>query len=307
MDYGHEYADKQLKKLERRLAKEYMQAYKEMHLKAKIHFAQFQASDKGMQTKVQNKVITQRQYKEWRQREMLLGEQYNRLVDSLSVDYVNVSKIAEGLINDNLADVYSLNYNYGIYEIENATGIYTSYNLYSFETVKEIAIDEQRTFLIADTNIPKALQWNRQHINSVLLQGVLQGEPIEKIANRLRQVTDMNLSASIRNARTMTTSAENAGRIKSYEHAERLGVHIKKKWMATIDARTRDSHRELDGETIEEDEEFSNGLRYPADPEGKPSEVYNCRCTLVAEIEGVEHNTHRTSKMDYEEWKSGRF
>ena len=43
----------------------------------------------------------------------------------------------------------------------------------------------------------------------------------------------------------------------------------------------------LDGEFVDNDKKFSNGCRYPGDPNGPPSEIYNCRCTLVSEIEGI--------------------
>jgi hypothetical protein len=34
------------------------------------------------------------------------------------------------------------------------------------------------------------------------------------------------------------------------------------------------------------DKPFSNGLMFPGDWRGRPEEVYNCRCTLGAEIIG---------------------
>ncbi len=52
--------------------------------------------------------------------------------------------------------------------------------------------------------------------------------------------------------------------------------------MATLDGRTRDSHRDLDGERVPYDEPFSNGLMFPADPQGAGREVWNCRCTMRA-------------------------
>ena len=47
-----------------------------------------------------------------------------------------------------------------------------------------------------------------------------------------------------------------------------------------MDDRTRESHANLDHEIQELEDEFSNGLQYPGDPSGDPSEVYNCRCTM---------------------------
>nr|DAK83485.1 MAG TPA: minor capsid protein [Caudoviricetes sp.] len=79
--------------------------------------------------------------------------------------------------------------------------------------------------------------------------------------------------------------------------------------MATLDSRTRDSHRQLDGEAAGDDGRFSNGPRYPGDPTGPASEVWNCRCTLVASIPGHDvfggRDTHGL-ETSYEDWKAGR-
>jgi hypothetical protein len=42
----------------------------------------------------------------------------------------------------------------------------------------------------------------------------------------------------------------------------------------------------LDGAIVDQDKKFDNGLMYPGDPSGRPEEVYNCRCTLVAKVNG---------------------
>ena len=90
-----------------------------------------------------------------------------------------------------------------------------------------------------------------------------------------------------------------------------MGIHTKKQWIATLDGRTRHSHRILDGETIDNDKKFSNGCEYPGDPNGPANEIYNCRCTLIASIKGFERNAssmalRRNAKlgtMSYDEWK----
>lgn len=88
-----------------------------------------------------------------------------------------------------------------------------------------------------------------------------------------------------------------------------MGIDVRARWMATLDSRTRDSHRKLDGEVAGDDGKFSNGLRYPGDPEGPASEVWNCRCTLVASIPGHDVFEGRDAhglETSYEDWKAGR-
>ncbi len=57
-----------------------------------------------------------------------------------------------------------------------------------------------------------------------------------------------------------------------------------KQWDATLDGKTRDSHRMVDGEIRELNEKFSNGLMYPGDPSGGAAEVVNCRCALLQRV-----------------------
>lgn len=83
-----------------------------------------------------------------------------------------------------------------------------------------------------------------------------------------------------------------------------------REWLATLDARTRHSHRQLGGERREVGEKFSNGCRYPGDPQAPYAEVCNCRCTLVAAVDGVDQSqADRWSKlpegMTHQEWKAG--
>jgi SPP1 gp7 family putative phage head morphogenesis protein len=132
----------------------------------------------------------------------------------------------------------------------------------------------------------KDIPWNMKKINAETLQGILQGESMDKIAKRLRNVQEMNKTQAIRSARTIVTGAENKGRQDSYARAEADGIILQKEWLATNDGRTRHSHAVLDGAIVDQDKKFDNGLMYPGDPSGRPEEVYNCRCTVAAVVKG---------------------
>lgn len=60
-------------------------------------------------------------------------------------------------------------------------------------------------------------------------------------------------------------------------------------WRSTKDKRTRESHRDMDGQTVKIGEMFITGdgneLAYPGDPNGEASDVVNCRCWLEPSID----------------------
>ena len=144
----------------------------------------------------------------------------------------------------------------------------------------------------------KDARWNTKQLNSKILAGIQNGDSIPKIAQSLMDVIGNNEASATRNARTMVTGAENGGRQDSYEHLAEQGVVQKKVWIATADDRTRESHLELDGEEVDIDEEFSNGLMYPGDPAGDPAEVYNCRCSMRTHIIGFRRADGSISRVD---------
>jgi len=304
MDYGHRQTDEELKRLERRIAREYETAYNEVSEKCDAYFEKFAQKDAEMQMKLAAKEITEQEYKQWRYNQMMTGERWQALRNDLANDLVRADEIALDMVNGTLPEVYANNFNFGTYEVEKGANINTNFTLVDRDTVMNLLKDDPDIFPMPTLNKIKDGIWNRGHIVSAIAQGVLQGESIPNIAKRLESVVGMDRSAAIRNARTYTTAAENAGRMDSYHRAENMGIQMRKMWVATDDERTRDSHRELDKVVVDTDDEFPNGLSYPGDPSGDPSEVYNCRCTLVSVIKGHEYkDVDYRSKEDYEEWK----
>lgn len=315
-DLGHKETDEALGKLERRIKKVYVQAYEETEAKLQDYLSRFATKDKIKQEQLRAGKITQDEYNYWRKGQVMIGKRWQEMVDSLAADYTNANRLAMSMVGDSLPGVYALNHDYGTFQVEKGSMVDTSYTLYDRSTVERLIRDNPNLLPKAKVNVPKDLRWNKQHINNAVLQGILQGESNDKIASRLRTVTSMNHAAAIRNARTMTTGAENAGRTDSYKRAAKMGIELEQEWLATLDGRTRDSHRALDGERIPlakdkwHPAKFSNGCRYPGDPEGPPWEVYNCRCTLVPRIAGVDQTDaprdSRLGGMTYEEWHGGK-
>lgn len=314
-DPAHKETDKILAKMEKELHSVYKQAYTEARKTADDFMKQFRDMDKQKREAVKKGELDKDDYARWRRTQVFQGNRFHRMADTLAADMTNSNKIAASVINGYLPEVYAVNYNYGTYEIEKGSNINTQFTLYDRQTVERLLRDDPDLLpKQAKVNIPKDEQWNKKVINSAITQGILQGDSIDKIADRLAaSVADMSQTSAIRNARTMTTSAQNGGRIDSYKRAESMGIQMLQIWMATLDDRTRHEHRLLDGQKRKIGEPFTvdgEEILFPGDPSAEPYLVYNCRCTLIGEVKGIDYKLSDTSQRDsklgdmtYEEWK----
>lgn len=310
-DYGHSETDKELEALLRRLEISYREARISLFEKVEKYMDQFAQEDAFKRALYDSGELSHEDYMAWRARKFAGTKQWRDMLDQLSDDMTNQNRIAASMIDDSLPDVYALNHNYGTFEAEKGSGYDTTYTMYDKFTVKRLLTEHDDLLPRPKVDIPKDMLWNKQHIQSAVLQGILTGESMGDIAKRLMTVSDMTKRSAMRNARTAVTGAENAGRIDSYKRANKMGIKMRQQWMATLDGRTRDSHVVLDGETQEVGKKFSNGCRYPGDPSGPGEEVYNCRCTVVAIVAGADpYNPNlresaylKEQGLTYEEWK----
>lgn len=302
-DVAHKETDKRINRVRNRLADEYKQAEKELKKKTDQYFAKFKEQDEQKRKLVQEGKLSQEKYIEWRKNKMLYGETMRQNTERMAEYLANVDQRAADIINGQLAGVYATNYNFASYTVE-SKNIGASFTLHDDRSVARLARDNPRLLPKVDPDKVKGQAWSRRKINNVITQGILQGKAIPDIAKGLSQVVGMEWNSAVRNARTAMTGAENAGRLGSYQDAKNMGIKLRKQWMATLDERTRESHAEIDGEIVDIDKEFSNGLMYPADPNvDAPAEIYNCRCTMVADLEGVPKEPPAQTFAEWQEEK----
>lgn len=322
-DLGHKLTDQELAKLERRIAKLYREAGKELQATIDTYFEQFAKRDEEMKSligTVQNgKEWTEADYKQWRLNQIGRGERYQAMRDKVAHRVTDANAVAVSYTNDATPGIYSLNRNYSAYTIEQVAGN-VGFDLWDEQTVKRLAVEQPD---LMPYYPPKRalkrgidLAYGKKQITASVTSSILQGKSIKHMADDLqKRITTMSRDSAIRTARTAVTGAQSAGRMDSYAAAEKMGIKLKKEWLATLDARTRHSHAMLDGEQVAQDKKFSNGCRFPGDPQGPPWEIYNCRCTLIAAVEGVDTSTAQRrarnadtgqteviSNMTYAEW-----
>lgn len=276
MDAARRATDKELARIEKRLTEIYGRASKEIGEKADKYFQRFAELDKKKRALVESGDITEADYKKWRQGKIMTGEHWKEMQRQTAQRLTQADGEAQAYINGRMPSVYSLNYNSVAEGLESAVKGY-SFELVDAATVRNLATSDKTLLPYKTIDGKKAERWHTQRVNAEVMQGILQGESVPQIARRMKTNVGMTAKGSaVRNARTSVTSAENKGRMDMLHNAEGMGIVTQKEWVAAIDSHTRESHAEINGETVDMDEEFSNGLMYPGDPDGEPAEVYNC-------------------------------
>lgn len=121
----------------------------------------------------------------------------------------------------------------------------------------------------------------KKDVATEIARGFASSMNYAEIARNIQNRAKISQSNAVRIARTEGHRIQCTASMDACEKAKSKGADIVKQWDATLDSRTRESHRMVDGEIRELDEKFSNGLRFPSDPMGSASEVINCRCALL--------------------------
>lgn len=315
-DEAHVWTDKELDALERRIAAEYQKAAGELQGKIDAYFASFSERDEAQKaligTAVNGRDYTEQDYKQWRLAQIGRGKRFEALRDRVAERMTKANEIAAVYINDATPGLYSLNRNYAAYTIERQAGADVGFDLWDEQTVKRLIVErpDVMPYYPPDRAVKRGidLAWGKRQITAQVTSGILMGESIPKLADRLQaNIPKMNRDSAIRAARTAVTGAQNGGRQDSYSAAAKMGIELEKEWLATLDGRTRRSHGKADGQSVAEDQPFSVGgceLMYPGDPSGPAREIYNCRCAMIAKVKGVDTSDAQRRARDPETGES---
>ena len=221
------------------------------------------------------KTTAKNAYKLFVKKSILADKKFKDLSKNLSNRLYETNLNAVNQINEKAPEIYVLNYNAIGKNLENDLVDYTLHEATQKDVELYGNLTKQTLSKTKDTT------WNNKNIRKGVLAGALLFLPLEKIFDRTsKNVAKKNFNTAKTYACGQTTDAESKGRLDSFYRASDEGYGIEKTWIAILDNRTRHSHRNLDGKTIPLDDEFLQGLSRPKDPNGRPEEVCNCRCTL---------------------------
>lgn len=293
-DKAHVLTDEKLEEMEKRLSAIYSRAEKEIQKTADEYFSRFAKQDEAKRKLLEQGKITEDEYKKWRKGKVMYGKRFTEMKEQCAKQLLNVNQTALAYVNGELPEVYAINYN-ALESAVDGVGGY-SFTLVDADTVRNLAVTDTSLLPYKEIDPAKDIPWNMKKINAETLQGILQGESMDKIAKRIRNVQEMNRTQAIRSARTIVTGAECKGRQDSYQRAKNDGIILRKYWTATYDKRARDWHKEAGNDYTEEkaieiDDFFivdGEKMLHPGDAMHGASghNLYNCRCSIASKVVG---------------------
>lgn len=242
-----------------------------------------------------------------------LNKELNRIGQMLSQDYREVAKA----IKQSQQNIYIEKYMMSLFLYEVASQTSMNFDIPTSQTI-QTAIEQPIEFIKLVPTLQKHRDDTLKRIRMHITQGIMSGEGYSKIAKALRDDLGMAKAQSVRVARTETGRALSQAGLDSAMVAKDNGLDMKKRWYATKDTRTRDTHRHLDGTSVDIEDNFhSSGCVGPA-PKlfvgvASAKENINCRCKLLYYIDEDELPTTMRTKEDgaipfttYREWEKDK-
>lgn len=312
--------EKEIAKTEKKIKSVYEQASKDIEYKLNEFYMKHAAKSDIKQEQLKDGKITVDEYQSWMDGQIFQAQQWQAKKSQIAEVLYDANTIAMKMVNGQKGNLFAAGANYQAYELENGKGVNFGFGVYDSATVANLIKNEPTLLPIEDVKKHKDMAWNQKKITRQVTQGIIQGEGLDQIAKRIATEVPVQDWKEMRtHARTALTGAQNMGRYQRLMEAKEMGLDVYKEWMATLDGRTRDSHRHMDGEKQKVGDiwhpfKFSNQCRFPGDPQGPPRETYNCRCTLVGDIEGFEEEYERYDNIDgvpiknmtYDEWAKAK-
>lgn len=262
----------------RELKHEYAKALSEIENKIKV-------LQSGQMTQAK---IYQMQY------QMSLQSQISKILDNMrSNNYQTIQDYLEGCYRQGFVGA--------MYDLQ-GQGIPLAFPLDQQQAMKAIQLDSKisgglyRRMGINTNELKK-------RIASEIARGISGGRSYEQIAGQLQWMINGDYSKALRIVRTEGHRIQNQSALDAMQKAKNVGADIKKQWDSTLDSKTRDTHRELDGQIVDVNDVFTipstGATAMFAGGFNDPAEDCNCRCCVLQRA-SWNLNDYDATKLDNE-------
>ena len=189
--------------------------------------------------------------------EMLRYNRYSTFEDKIIEEMSILNKDVKKTISDRTMEQYTLKYK-GLQDAySKALGVDIEFARLDKKLVRSILknpLDRIGWDERLRDNTASLSRTLKQELFSTLTRGL----GYEEMAKVIKDKLEIGAGQSLRIARTEGHRVVEQGNLDAMKEAEALGVRQKKRWLATLDQRTRDIHQELDGTTIDTNDSFED-------------------------------------------------
>lgn len=243
-----------------------------------------------------------------------LNKELARIGQMLTEDYKQIAKA----IKQTQHNTYIEKYMMSLYLYEMASQSSMTFDVPTASVINA-AIEQPIEFIRLIPTLQKHRNEVLKRIRIHITQGIMSGEGYSKIAKALRDDIGMAKAQSLRVARTEAGRAMSQAGLDSAMVAKDNGFKMKKRWSSTKDTRTRDTHRHLDGQSVDIDANFKSSGCVGQAPHlfvgvASAKENINCRCSLlyyideddlpgVMRVRNDDGTTEVIPHMTYFEWE----
>ena len=175
-------------------------------------------------------------------------------------------------------------------------GTLYSLNGYGLPLIFPIEQEQVVNALMTDSNISEGMYKKLGHnvselkksISQEISRGLSTSMSYFDNARNLQSRSNVTINQSMNIVQTEGHRIQSVAALASGKKAAAKGASLIKTWDSTLDKKTRPSHRKLDGQVRELDEDFEvDGMKADSPGHfGKPSEDCRCRCAVLIKPRG---------------------
>lgn len=283
MSYRDEFLNSELDALEKELGRIYSGANKAVYKRLRKYVRQYSSYDEMLKEQAENGEIDDSEYKALIRQKVFSGKAWEREKYEMSEVLYNANVKAFNYSNSRLETIYETSRNIGRYETEKHYGRDLGMGLFILSTLT--AKQKEKKLPKKTVNKVKDIKHNVNSFQTTIVRYTERAKTLVEVARRaVKYVTEANKRFTGTASQYLFWGISDEGDWESMLDAKAAGIDIQKEWRATLDNHTRDTHRNLDGQVREVEDEFETDgyfIMYPRQPSAAPEMIINCRCRMV--------------------------
>lgn len=209
-------------------------------------------------------------------------------------------------------DMILLNHSRSAYGYVKEVGVFLDFQKLNPEKIKNI-VTQPYPGVDLSSFIKKIGAKTFDKIKIAIGTGLTTGESLVSITSEVKKIMGASFHEAFRVVRTESMRAASKAQLDVTDQAIDMGLDVRKRWLSTLDFRTRDTHVKIDKQLADKEGFFHIGQYKAVAPRlfGVASEDIQCRCSYTEEIKNITQKITKrfdniTKKfidnMSYQDW-----